>query len=285
MTTRRRPLWLPVPEDVPDSFDPLREAAAHLSPMWPGPAHPLADAREADYDRYFGIARTPHRPADTLAQALYSAVGEMTALAPQEAHPALHRSLAVCGLATPKASGCPDDSLLGRWKTGHRLFFALIQCAIVALHSATPDAGADAAQHPAPGDTHSAAMLLKSCATVMRATASFSPYAYTRVVRPSMAPPQHDLDGFSGLWSADHRVLVSHLRTWGTAHSRSCSRRCPPHQELSAALAEVHDAHHGICARYVGAQPSLLGGDDNALHTLTQLNTRRSHLLRPPARP
>ncbi|NGO72126.1 hypothetical protein G5C65_28015, partial [Streptomyces sp. SB3404] len=245
----------------------------------PGVARPLADAREADYDRYFGIARTPDVPVGTLVEALRSATSEVAAFAPESTEPAVRAGLAVCGLAPPGPSDRVDDSPLGRWRAGHRLFFALIQATVVALRGA---AAVGTASHPAPGDTRGAATLLAACAAAMRLTASFSPHAYGHLVRPSMAPPQRDLDGFSGLWSADHRALVGHLRTWGRAHREACSGRCPSLDELSGALAEVHGAHHGICARFVGAQPSLLGTDDDALRTLIRLNTNRSRLLQPP---
>ncbi|KPI17100.1 hypothetical protein OV450_8077 [Actinobacteria bacterium OV450] len=41
----------------------------------------------------------------------------------------------------------------------------------------------------------------------------------------------------------------------------------------------MHTAHYGLCARFVGHHPSLTGGTDDALTTLTRLHTHRSRLL------
>jgi len=271
-------LWLPLPEQLPDSLTALREAAGQ-------PDHPhhespesVSDPRHADYDVYFGVVRASRAPAHTLVRALRSTAAEAGWTAPAT-EPALRAVLTACGLTghRPACAEGPSADPLVRWKAGHRLFFALIQTVVVALRDAT--AGRAPESHPAPTGTRTAAILLRACADAMHHTASFTPDVYDTVVRPSMEPPAHRTEGFSGLWSADHQALVRQLRTWGTVHARACGHDCPPHQALSAALNEVHTAHRGICARFVGHGPSLLGGAD-ALSVLDRLRGTRRRLLR-----
>ncbi|WP_225102424.1 hypothetical protein [Streptomyces sp. CoH27] len=278
MTTRTSPLWLSPPELLPAHLTALSDAAARPAPTHHGPARPLPNAREADYDAYFGIARTPYAPAHTLVQALGSAVAEVRAWASPLAEPALRAALAACGLPESTPPGRGGDAPLTRWKAGHRLFLALTQATVVALRDGTAHG---TRRHPAPAGTHTAAVLLRACAAAMRLTASFTPHAYAAVVRPSMEPPAHTMDGFSGLWSADHRTLVQQLRTWGSVHAGARCGGCTPHRELSAALDEVHTAHHGVCVRFVGRRPSLVGGHDDAPATLTRLAGARRRLLHP----
>ncbi|SFC93181.1 hypothetical protein [Streptomyces aidingensis] len=293
MITRTSPLWLPPPELLPASRTALRDGArSPLAP--PDPAGPLPDPRDADYDAYFGVARTRRAPAAALARALLTTTAEVSAWAGPADRRALGGALTVCRLlpsppparpASPPSSagtagmaGTAGEQALARWKAGHRLFLALTQAVVVALRDATAPG---APHHPGRPAGHDAAVLLRACAAAMRATASFTPHAYETAVRPSMTPPRREREGFSGLWSADHRTLVAELRRWGSAHSAACAAGCEAVRDLADALAEVHAAHHGVCARFVGAGPSLLGGGDSALHTLDRLAAARGGLLTP----
>ncbi|KPI14865.1 hypothetical protein OV450_8238 [Actinobacteria bacterium OV450] len=135
---------------------------------------------------------------------------------PQPFDPALADALAACHLdpPAPAATGV-DVPALQLWKAGHRLFFTLIQATVVALRDATSPPS-----HPAPAETRTAATLLAACAAAMRLTTTFSPHDYQHTVRPSMAPPQHALAGFSGMWSADHCALVVALSIFNWATDR-----------------------------------------------------------------
>ncbi|MFK0119608.1 hypothetical protein [Streptomyces sp. NPDC090994] len=215
MITRTSPVWLPPPELLPDARSALRAAAAELpapgdgpgADPRPGDAGPLADPREAVYDAHFGVARTARDPARTLLRALLQTTAEASAWVRADDRAALHAALAVCGAGTPAPVGAPAGNPRARWRAGHRLFFALTAATVVALRDAT---ARPAGRHPGPAATRDAAVLLRASAAAMAATASFTPHAYQTEVRPSMEPPA-ERDGFSGLWSADHRALVRQL--------------------------------------------------------------------------
>ncbi|MGC9438085.1 hypothetical protein [Streptomyces sp. WG5] len=295
MITRTSPVWLPPPELLPDARSALRGAAERqpapgdgLGPvpgsgaaLRPGDAEPLADPREAVYDAHFGVARTSRDPARTLMRALLRTTAEASAWVSGEDRAALHTALAVCGSSAPAPVGAQAGTATARWRAGHRLFFALTAVTVVALRDAT---ARPVGRHPGPAATRDAAVLLRASAAAMNATASFAPHAYETEVRPSMEPPE-ERDGFSGLWSADHRALVRQLGIWGRAHTDACPAGCVPGRALGAALADVHAAHHGICARFVGRGPSLLGTGADALHTLDRLAVSRGRLLRPDVAP
>jgi len=291
MITRTSPVWLPPPELLPDVRSALRGTAGRLtapgddlgvppgSGTGPRPvdAEPLPNPREAAYDAHFSVARTSCDPARTLLRALLRTTAEVSAWVSEDTRAALHTALTVCGLSAPAPAGTPPGTSVARWEAGHRLFFALTAATVVALRDAT---ARPVGRHPGPAATWDAAVLLRASAAAMEATASFAPHVYEREVRPSMEPPE-ERDGFSGLWSADHRALVRQLGIWGRAHAGSCPKGCVAGSALRAALADVHVAHHGICARFVGRGPSLLGGGADALHTLDRLAVSRSRMLRP----
>ncbi|MFJ7242908.1 hypothetical protein ACIQWB_38150 [Streptomyces olivaceus] len=279
------PLRLPPPELLPESRSALRAAGAHLSApddgRGTGPrsedAQPLPDRKEALYDAHFCVVRTPDAPARTLLRALTQTAAEVSVWVPEETRGAVLGALAVCGAVAPAPAPAHSATPLARWRAGHRLFFALTAATVVTLRDAT---ARRAVSHPGPAATRDAAVLLRASAAAMRATASFAPHAYESDVRPSMEPPREQ-PGFSGLWSADHRALVRQLGNWGRSHAEACPEGCEPARTLGDALAEVHAAHYGVCARFVGRGPSLLGGSPDALHTLGRLMGARGKLLRP----
>lgn len=293
MTTRTSPVWLPPPELLPDVRSALRGTAERLTAPGDGPgvppesgtgprptdAEPLPNPREAVYDAHFSVARTSCDPARTLLRALLHTTAEVSTWVSEDIRATLHTALTVCGLSAPAPAEAPPRTPVARWEAGHRLFFALTAATVVALRDAT---ARPVGRHPGPAATWDAAVLLRASAAAMEATASFAPHAYEREVRPSMEPPE-ERDGFSGLWSADHRALVRQLGLWGAAHVGACPEGCAAGSALRTALADVHAAHRGICARFVGRGPSLLGGGADALHTLDRLATSRSRMLRPDA--
>ncbi|UQA97179.1 hypothetical protein [Streptomyces halobius] len=237
----------------------------------------MSDPREADYDAFFGVIRVSGVSAALLvSEALTTTVSAMASLPEAAAEPTLHEALDAARLAPVAAPGLtPDAPAQQRWMHGHRLFFALTQAAIVGLQDAL---AAPSARSCGPGAqaTH---VFLRASAAAMRLTASFPPSDYQRTVRPSMTPPQHPATGFSGLWSADHRVLITRLRAWGAMHRAICADSCMIRRRIFDAVDEVYGAHIGVCERFVGDGPSLLGGSENSMATLGELARRRRGLL------
>lgn len=275
--TSAEPLWLAPPHLLPRALDELCQGADHLLVV-PGDLMPClsANRHENAFDAHFGVARTAAAcPARLLAAALTATAAHVRPVAGRGA-PAIEAALLHAGLpagqpATPQPRMYPDA--LRRWVHGHRLFFALIQAAIVALNQATRTPGP-----VCPRGTASAAAFLHAGAEALRLTASFSPADYAETVRPSMEPP-HAPQGFSGLWSADHRALVTRLRLWGQSHRMTCTSDCREHRSLREAVADSYAAHLGVCERFVGSRPSLLGGANSAPVTLAALATHRRRFI------
>ncbi|AXG81095.1 hypothetical protein [Streptomyces paludis] len=275
-------LVLAPPDRLPAGFDALR-AATGTAPVPPdAPAHVLPDPREAAYDAYFRVRRSSHRPAELLAAALRETLRAVRARLPEAAdEPVFDEVLAALGLTGPPEAApltaAPADGP-ARWLHGHRLFFALIQATTVgvaeALHATGPGtAGREAADRGAA----SAAVCLRAGTAALRIASDFPATDYEELIRPSMEPPHQPVPGFSGLWSADHRVLIDQLRTWGRsprAREGSAAGRA-----LRAALEEAYAAHVGVCRRFVGTGPSLLGGSPDAPATLAELGAARRRLL------
>ncbi|WP_407986325.1 hypothetical protein [Kitasatospora sp. CMC57] len=230
------------------------------------------------------MTRSSGHPALHLAHSLKATLSAGYACAGTDQRTAFARAARLAGLCltAEPGSGWPAHAgPLERWKAGHRLFFALNQLTVVALRQARADgcrrAGAEAAAHA-----------LRAGAAAMTLTATFDQAAYHRTVRPAMMPPNLPVEGFSGLWSADHRALVTELGLWGNHHALSCRADCPARRTLLDALDETAAAHHGVCARFVGRRPSLLGGDDSLLvldrlHQARHCSAAGSRPPRPPA--
>ncbi|WP_157878510.1 hypothetical protein [Streptomyces chattanoogensis] len=276
MRPSRVELRLPGPEQLPERLESLWRSSVRKHRPVHSVQCPLSDPREADYDAFFGIARVSGASSLLLSKALATTVSAMASLPEAAMEPALHQALDAARLAPVGEPGLnPDAPAQQRWIHGHRLFFALTQGAIVGLQDAL---AAPRARSCGQG-VHATRVFLRASAAAMRLTSSFSRSAYECTVRPSMAPPQHDANGFSGLWSADHRVLITRLRAWGAMHEEICTDSCRARRRLMDAVDEVYTAHIGICERFVGDGPSLLGGSDNSLDTLGDLARHRGRLL------
>ncbi|MFJ9848070.1 hypothetical protein [Streptomyces sp. NPDC101150] len=276
MRQYRAELRLPSPEQLPERLELLWRSSVREDRPVRAVRCPLSDPREADYDAFFGVIRVSGPAAPLLSEALTTTVSAMASLPEGAAEPALRQALDAAGLTLVAESGLkPDAPAQQRWIHGHRLFFALTQAAIVGLQDAL---AAPRGRSCGQGVQATHAFLCASAAA-MRLTASFSRSAYELVVRPSMEPPQHSTPRFSGLWSADHRVLVTRLRAWGAMHGEICMDSCKAHRRLLDVVDEVYAAHIGICERFVGDGPSLLGGSKSSLDTLGELARHRSRLL------
>ncbi|MET9465460.1 hypothetical protein ABZY44_11710 [Streptomyces sp. NPDC006544] len=283
-------VWLAPPQHLPHGLETLREAATRAD-RHHTPGHrrlPQRDRREAAFDEYFAVARCPCAPAPLLVNALDDALATVRALSLHPdgsvTEPDLDLAAHAAGLIprTDRSGPGRQATVRQRWIQGHQLFFALTQATVVALRHAL--------RAPSPADSahglESAAHFLRASASALRITASFGAQDYHDSVRPSMAPPQAP-QGFSGLWSADHRVLVQSLREWGLAAPTRPSTLRPAHRRLVEVLTDVHHAHMGVCSRFVGSGPSLLRGAEPGVHVLDRLCQRRRSTLdaAPAARP
>ncbi|WP_327063531.1 hypothetical protein OG196_01300 [Kitasatospora purpeofusca] len=261
MTVPAPALLLPHPDHLPETLMALRAAVGGPGAPHPGTPKPRRSPRERCYDEFFGVIRSSGEPASVLAHALRTTLTIGCAWAEPHQRTAITRAARLAGLRLVPglATGRSEDvEPLERWKTGHRLFFTLNQLAVVALRQARSGScrftGVVAAAH-----------VLRAGAAVMALTAAFDEASYHRTVRPAMAPPGLPLEGFSGLWSADHRALIKELGVWGEHHARLCHPDCTARRALLAALGQAGAAHHGVCARFVGRRPSLAGSDDSLL--------------------
>ena len=177
-------------------------------------------------------------------------------------------------------SGCAP---MRRWIVGHQIFAVLTQGLVMALQDfEAAMAEGDAAV--AAGGLALGADLLVASAVAFRFACDFPPELYRDVIRPRMMPP-HMQEGFSGLLSADHRVLVQVLGRLQPLMAAAAAQ-CPMHHaRLTLALQRVYDDHKFICARFGGASaPSLRGRTCSHLSGVEQLEgyrRARLRLLRP----
>jgi len=284
-------LWLAPPQHLPHSLAALREATNRRDRHHTPPDHrriPERDSRETVFDEYFAVSRCACAPAPLLIDALDDTLAAVRALSRHpdgsSTEPDLDLAAHAAGLdlRTDNREARTQATVRQRWIQGHRLFFALTQATVVALRHAL--------RAPSPAGSalglESAAHFLRASASALRITASFDAQDYHDTVRPSMAPPQAPR-GFSGLWSADHRVLVQSLREWGLAAPAKSSTLRPAHRRLVEVLSDVHHAHVGVCSRFVGSGPSLLRGAEPGVQVLDRLCQRRRTDLdaAPAARP
>jgi len=137
-----------------------------------------------------------------------------------------------------------------RWRTGHQLFFPLIQAVVVGLECFTAAilAGDEAAARES---ACFASDVMRASGRALEFAADFCPSSYTGAVRPSMTPPG-TAQPLSGLMSADHHQMVL------------CFHQVRPLVPmLSAELRQLYDhfieavegtyvAHRHVCARFRG---------------------------------
>ncbi|WP_424638462.1 hypothetical protein [Embleya sp. AB8] len=282
-------LWLAPPDRLPRDLAVLRAAASRPDRHHPPAEHRRIrerEAHEAAFDDYFAVARCACAPALLLVDALNETLARVRAFSRYADGTPLEPDLELVTHAvgpTPRADSAGfgnQATVHERWIQGHRLFFALTQATVVALrHALHASSSAESAL-----GLESAAHFLRASAAALRVTASFGPADYHDIVRPSITPPHVPRAGFSGLWSADHRVLVRGLREWGrVAPTRSATLR-PAHRRLIEVLTDVHHAHVGVCSRFVGSGPSLLRGAEPGVRVLERLcRRRRADLDAPPA--
>lgn len=127
-----------------------------------------------------------------------------------------------------------------------------------------------------------AADLLRASAAAMQLAGSFPKADYDADVRVSMTPPNVASDGFSGLMSWEHGVLINLWRDLRPRFAALPAALAPAHARFVAAYQEVADGHVQVCARFVGEDAkSLRYGDRDAIQSLQRFGAARLALITP----
>lgn len=128
-----------------------------------------------------------------------------------------------------------------------------------------------------------AADIMRASAAAMALAGSFTRAEYETEVRLSMAPPNVATDGFSGLMSWEHGVLVSLWRSLRPVFADLPAALVPAHDRFAAAYKSMADGHVKVCARFVGDGAQSLRYDDrDALRNLRRFGQSRLASIAPP---
>ena len=170
-----------------------------------------------------------------------------------------------------------------RWRSGHQVFFPLIQAILVGLRclaAAILAGDGDGAKESAVFTTD----VMRASARALEYAADFSPAAYAREVRPSMMPPGTP-QGLSGLMSADHHRMIGcfHEIRPMVAHLEGELREF--FAEFVRSVEDTYAAHVHVCDRFNGNHMvSLRMSHSNSMtasDVLAQMGRARVRMLRP----
>ena len=279
---------------------PIRPASAKLD-SWEWHSRTRRSAQFAILDKFFGVSRATAATAELFAHAAAGAYRAMlddalrsgTSLSDAqwaELCWGLESIIQFCAAspapdlpAAPAPRGDrPGDPHL-RWRTGHQVFFPLVQATLVGLRcfvsAVLDDAPADAATA-----LRFASGVMSASGRALEFAADFTPESYATGVRPSMSPPGTKV-GLSGLMSADHHEMVVHFQQLRPI-------RAVLHGELSLAydhfvdeVSQTYQAHRHVCARFNGDRMVSLRMNEASATTaagvLEQLAVARVRMLRP----
>lgn len=167
-----------------------------------------------------------------------------------------------------------------RWIRGHQMFLVITQAMIACVNHleallTDPDSVDQQSQR-----IDQLIVLLNAAAAAMRLTGDFSPEIYDTIIRPSMAPPFMP-DGFSGIFSSDHRYLVMRLRDISPYMAGLKERLGEAHGALVASFSALYDDHREVCGNFVSSEKnSLLMADGARCTALDQLAKFKKSRLR-----
>ncbi len=127
-----------------------------------------------------------------------------------------------------------------------------------------------------------AAALMDASAAAMQLAGSFTREEYERDVRVSMSPPNVQSEGFSGLMSWEHGVLVNLWRDLRPRFAALPEALAPAHARFAHAYRSMAEGHVQVCARFVGdGAPSLRYDNREALISLRRFGENRLAMIDP----
>ena len=169
-----------------------------------------------------------------------------------------------------------------RWRSGHHVFFPLIQAIVLGLgcfQSALNAGRLDTAEEA----LDFAAVVMTASRDAMRFASDFPPEAYRDAVRPAMAPPYLPA-GLSGVMSEDHDLLIRRFRELREVFPALTGPLTARREEFIRAVEGTYDAHEGVCAKFDGEHVVSLrmsaSSAAKAVGVLEQLKQSRLTTLR-----
>ncbi len=167
------------------------------------------------------------------------------------------------------------------WQEFHWAFFLNTQGLILSLQrfALLQDAGD---MPGAAAELDAAAALMDASAAAMALAGSFTRAQYEAEVRPSMTPPHVQSDGFSGLMSWEHGVLVNLWRSLRPRFATLPDALAPAHARFANAYRAMADGHVNVCARFVGQDSASLRYEGReAIASLRRFGDSRAALIDP----
>jgi hypothetical protein len=182
----------------------------------------------------------------------------------------------------PRGDGAGDPHL--RWRTGHQVFFPLVQATLVGLRCFVSAIVDDASEQDAAEALRFASRVMSASGRALEFAADFTPGSYASSVRPSMAPPGARI-GLSGLMSADHHDMVLLFQQVRLVRAMLGGELGVAYDRFVDTVAQTYSAHRHVCARFNGDRMVSLRMNNatstTAADALEQLAAARVRMLRP----
>jgi hypothetical protein len=186
------------------------------------------------------------------------------------------------GDPAPRAEAAGDPHL--RWRTGHQVFFPLVQATLVGLRCFVSAIVDDASEQDAAEALRFASRVMSASGRALEFAADFAPRSYASSVRPSMTPPGTRI-GLSGLMSADHHNMVLLFQHVRPVRAALGSELRVAYDRFVDTVAETYSAHRHVCTRFDGDRVVSLRMNNassmTAAAALEQLAAARVRMLRP----
>ncbi|MET8846904.1 hypothetical protein [Amycolatopsis sp. NPDC004625] len=169
-----------------------------------------------------------------------------------------------------------------RWRSGHHVFFPLIQGIVLGLGCFQSALNAGRAEDAGEALAFATAAMSAS-RDAMRFAADFPSGDYRGAVRPAMAPP-HLPVGLSGVMSEDHDLLIRRFRELREVFPTLTGPLVARREGFITAVEATYDAHKQVCARFDGDHVVSLrmsaSSSAKAVGVLEQLERSRLTTLR-----